>query len=103
MTKVEVYQTDDSYRRVVVSGHALYDAYGHDVVCAGISTVVTGVCNALDELTCYDTTQIVFKPGYVEIPHLTENEKVQWTIDVLIVQLKTIEMRFPDYIEIAYL
>lgn len=100
MTKVELYRADKTIYRVVVSGHALFDEYGHDIVCAGISTVVTGILNALEELTPYNTSQVVFRPGYVEIPHLTEDEKVQWTVQVFVIQLKTIAMKFPDYIEI---
>ena len=102
MTKVEIFKEGDAYRRIVISGHALYAEYGQDVVCAGISTVVTGICNALEELTSYDTSRIIFKEGYVEIPHLTDDEKVQWTIDVLVIELQTIEKSYPDYIEIAY-
>lgn len=103
MTKVTVYRDGNLYRRVVISGHALYAEYGRDVVCAGISTVVTGICNALEELTSYDTSQVILREGYCDIPQLTDDEKVQWTIDVLMVELKTVEMSYPNHIEIAYL
>jgi uncharacterized protein YsxB (DUF464 family) len=31
-----------------VKGHANSGAYGHDLVCAAVSAVVTGACNAIE-------------------------------------------------------
>jgi uncharacterized protein YsxB (DUF464 family) len=33
-----------------ISGHAGSDVYGHDLVCAIVSGIGTGLCNALDQL-----------------------------------------------------
>jgi uncharacterized protein len=103
MTGVQVYQKQDYVDKIIIKGHALSGEYGHDVVCAGISTVVTGICNALEELSDYAEKMITYKEGYVEIPNLIDDAKVQLIIDVLIVQLKTIENVYSDYIEISYL
>jgi uncharacterized protein len=103
MTKVKIYQKQDHVDKIIIKGHALSGEYGHDVVCAGISTVVTGICNALEELSDYATEMITFNEGYVEIPNLNDDAKIQLIIDVLIVQLKTIEHIYSDYIEISYL
>jgi uncharacterized protein YsxB (DUF464 family) len=103
MTLVKIYQHQDFINQVTISGHALSGKYGSDVVCAGISTVITGLCNALVELSDYDENKIIFKEGYVNIPDLNPNEFVQLIINVLIVQLKTIEKTYSNYIEISYI
>lgn len=50
MIKVRISCTGDDIRSIDVSGHALFDQYGKDVVCAGVSSVVIGALNALDIL-----------------------------------------------------
>lgn len=103
MTKVEIIKQNDYITEIIISGHALGGKYGHDVVCAGISTVVTGICNALTELVSFNEANITFEEGYVKIAHLTNAENVQLIINVLIVQLQTIENVYPKYIEVSYL
>lgn len=103
MTKVIISRSNNLISNIEVKGHALSAQSGHDVVCAGISTVTTGICNALVELTTYDENQITIKNGLVVIPNISEDEKVQLICEVLIVQLKMIELSYPKYIEISYL
>lgn len=103
MTKVKIKKQAESIVNIVISGHAMSAEYGQDLVCAGISSVVTGICNALDTLSNYDTSKIIMKAGYVEIPDVSRDEREQLILQVLIVQLKTIEEVYPDYIEISYL
>jgi uncharacterized protein len=102
MTEIKIFKEENHIGKIVLSGHALYARHGKDLVCAGISSVITGICNALDELTDYDSEQITIDDGYVEIPNLTNNGQVQLICEVLIVQLKTIETVYPKYIEISY-
>ncbi len=41
------YRSDGSAQGFSISGHAEYAAYGHDVVCAGVSALVIGIVNGL--------------------------------------------------------
>ena len=102
MTNVKIIKKDDTISYIEIKGHALSAQYGHDVVCAGISTVVFGICNALEELTDYDESQIIFEDGLIAIPNILDNETVQLICKVLIVELKTIHQSYPKYIEISY-
>ncbi|MDF2700294.1 MAG: hypothetical protein K0Q49_1852 [Haloplasmataceae bacterium] len=102
MTNVIIFKQNNFITHIEVKGHALSEESGRDVVCAGISTVITGICNALAELTDYDEKQITIKKGLVVIPNISEDEKIQFICEVLIVQLKMIEVSYPKYIEISY-
>ncbi len=41
MIKVEISNKDNKVHKINVLGHADYDDYGKDIVCAGASTIVT--------------------------------------------------------------
>ena len=54
-----IFQADeDLYRSLDVSGHAEYGAYGKDLICASVSSIMFGFMNALDALEeeCRDQT-----------------------------------------------
>ena len=49
MIKVTVYQNTDGKKIGFSSvGHAGYDEYGHDIVCAGVSALVINCINSID-------------------------------------------------------
>jgi uncharacterized protein YsxB (DUF464 family) len=100
MTNVIIRKKEDLIFEIEVNGHAMSAQYGNDVVCAGISSVVFGACNSLDELSNYNTEQILVEDGKVLIPNLAKEKNVQLICQVLIVQLKTIERSYPKYISI---
>lgn len=101
MTKVTILKCGNFISNIEIKGHALSSEYGKDVVCAGISTVITGICNSLEELTDYNVNQITIKSGHVIIPNINKDEKIQLICEVMIVQLKMIEQSYPKYIEIS--
>ena len=47
MIKIQINKTNNKYSSLIVSGHSNYDEHGKDIVCAGVSAVVTGGLNAL--------------------------------------------------------
>lgn len=47
MISVFVYKKKNQIEKVVMKGHAMYDDYGKDIVCAGVSAVVTTSVNAI--------------------------------------------------------
>ena len=100
MIKIQVNKTDNSYSSLLVSGHSNYDEHGKDIVCAGVSAIVTGGLNAL---AIEDKKNISYrvKEGYVNIDILDiGNEKLQTIMDVIVIQLKTIEESYKKYIRI---
>ena len=100
MIKIKINKTNNKYSSIVVSGHSNYDEHGKDIVCAGVSAIVTGGINAL---AIEDKESISFRvdDGYVNIDVLdTMNDKIQIIIDVIVIQLKTIEESYKKHVKI---
>ena len=47
MIKVNVNKKDNQIDIIVLSGHAMYDDYGKDIVCASVSSIVITTVNAI--------------------------------------------------------
>ena len=47
MIKVSVLKENRKYKKITILGHAMYDDYGKDIVCAGVSTILTTTVNAI--------------------------------------------------------
>ena len=103
MTSVLIHKENNLITCIEIKGHALFNEHGKDIVCAGISSIVFGACNALEELTTYDENQIEVTSGCVKIPDIKNDERMQLVCEVMIVQMETIKRSYPKYIEIAYL
>lgn len=83
-----------------VSGHAMAGEYGHDLVCAGVSCVMTGLLNALSLKTEYHC-QIDENTMVVTTENVTEEG--QLILEVGLIQLETIASQFPQNIQIKEL
>ena len=96
MIKVNIIGKND---KVEIYGHALYDDYGKDIVCAGVSSVVTTSINAI----------LTFDKNYLEYNYSNDlfsiiikehNEIVDKLINNMINMLKEIEEKYPKNIKI---
>ena len=96
MIKVKLYGSD----KIEISGHALFDDYGKDIVCAGVSSVVTTTINAI--LT-FDKKYIYYLKEHdkliIEIN--VHNEIVDNLITNMLDMLKDIEEDYPNNIKIG--
>ena len=100
MIKIQINKTNNKYSSLLVSGHSNYDEHGKDIVCAGVSAIVTGGLNAL---AIENKNEISYRvnDGYVNVDVLNiENDNLQKIIDVIIIQLKTIEESYKKYVKI---
>ncbi len=86
--------------KIIIKGHADYAENGKDIVCAGVSSIVTGTINALEQITkkkpCF-----VIKEGFSEVEFKNDDEE-QIIANVMKVQLETIENSYKKYIKIKY-
>ena len=85
-----------------VKGHAGSGPYGHDLVCAGVSTVMIGGINALDHPESF---QIFQEDGLVVIKlkpkeQITNHDAV--VINTMLTMLETIEQSYGDFIKLNY-
>ena len=101
MIKIQINKTNNKYSSLLVSGHSNYDEHGKDIVCAGVSAIVTGGLNAL---IIENKKKISYRvnDGYVNVDVLDiDDDKLQIIMDVIVVQLKTIEESYKKYVKIS--
>ena len=99
MIKVTIKSNNGKVNYLSVTGHANSDAYGKDLVCAGVSSVITGAFNNLLDTK---NLKLVLKEGNASLEvlkgELSEHDQI--VIETLITGLKTIRESNPKSIEI---
>ena len=63
MIRVVVLKEKEMYKKVTISGHALYDDYGKDIVCSACSSIVTTTVNGVLALQKGSLSYMVGKKG----------------------------------------
>ena len=99
MISVNVTFIGKDVKSLTVSGHANYDQYGKDIVCAGVSAVVTGGINALESEI--ESIKIINEDNKLGVEVINSNEKIQIILNTILVQLQTIENSYKKYIKIT--
>lgn len=99
MISVNVKFIGKDVKSLTVSGHANYDQYGKDIVCAGVSAVVTGGINALESEI--ESIKIINEDNKLGVEVINSNEKIQIILNTILIQLKTIENSYKKYIKIT--
>lgn len=85
-------------KSITISGHANYDLYGKDIVCAAVSSAVITTVNGI--LSIDDTAIEVNENGKVEIKILKDDEIVNKLIDNMINLLTELQKDYKDNIDI---
>ena len=98
MISVNVKFIDGNVKSLTVSGHANYDDYGKDIVCAGVSAIATGGVNALDKYSEFVKCDLV--DGTIIIDVIKFEHDSQIILKTLLTQLETIEQSYKKYIKI---
>jgi len=82
-----------------ISGHAMSNELGKDLVCAGVSAVVFGLTNALIGLGL-DESKIKLNDGYLRVDTSDADEDMNALIYGLIISLETIERENDEYLSV---
>jgi len=98
MIKVIYEVKDDLYTSLTVSGHANSDEYGKDLICASVSSIMFGFMNALDVLD--EDVEIKQLTNKIVIKNHCKSEMVQDYFELVMMQLKTIEESYRDFIKV---
>ncbi len=105
MIRVTVYRrADKSYRGLRVVGHAGYAPYGQDIVCAGVSALVTNLINSIERFTG-EPIQIESdeKRGLIQFRFLgIPKEAASLLVESCILGLGAIEREHRDYIRLTF-
>lgn len=99
MIKVNVYKSDSYINKVVVSGHALYDKYGKDIVCAACSSIVTTSINSLIALD-KKYIEYTYIDEILTINVISKERVVQVLVNEMVSLLKELEGDYPKNINV---
>ena len=100
MIKVQVSFPKGKFEYLKVQGHAGSGPYGHDLVCAGVSSVIIGGLNNLQKINAFD---INLAEGLAVIKakaKITKHDSV--VLETIVQQLETIEESHSNHIKIYY-
>ena len=98
MIKVILTKKDDNVNKVIINGHAGYDDFGKDIVCAAVSSTVVTTINILLSL---DNQSISYNDSRGLIIEVLKNDMTtKKIINVLISTLYELEKAYPKNIQI---
>ncbi|MDO4192731.1 MAG: ribosomal-processing cysteine protease Prp [Erysipelotrichaceae bacterium] len=97
MIQISVYTHEGMIREIRVTGHSGSAEKGKDLICAGVSAITFGLCNALDILT--DVQDIEVNGNRIVIRTDDTSEKVQTILQTGVVQLETIQETAEQFIQ----
>lgn len=99
MTLVKIYYQHNEISEIIIHGHAMYDKKGKDLVCAGISSVVTGGFNSLERQFKEDVFLSINKDA-AKLVVKNFSKELEIAINVVIDQLETIAQSYTKNIKI---
>lgn len=85
--------------KIDVKGHANYDEFGKDIVCASVSTLVISTINNIIDI---DEESILYeeKDNEIKIEIKKDNKIVRKLIDNMVLMLEDLEKDYPKNIKI---
>ncbi len=108
MINAKIYRSNEGLiTSFTLSGHAEFDEYGKDIVCAGASAVTFGAVNAVLSLTKIEPQIDQGGEGgylHVKLPSNLDqstSDKVQLLLEGMLVSLQTIERDYGQYISVS--
>ena len=99
MIKVKVDYDDNLIKKVNVTGHAGYDDYGKDIVCASVSSIVITSVNLIYKLN-KDIIKVIEDKGLIEINVLKEDETINMVLKNMIDMLKELSNDYKKNVKI---
>ena len=98
MIKIKVKKDEEIIREISINGHALYDDYGKDIVCAGVSTILTTTVNAI--LKFNDQAIELSQEKDIVLTVLIEDEVTSKLLENMVELLYELEESYPKNITI---
>ena len=85
--------------KIEVSGHANYDDYGKDIVCASVSSIVITTINGIIEI---DEEAILYEEdkNKIKIEIKKEDKVIKKLINNMVFMLESLEKDYPKNIKI---
>ena len=99
MINVKIEKENAKYKKITVLGHAMYDDYGKDIVCAAVSSITTTTVNGILALNKNSLSYMISKKG-LSIDVKNTDETTQILIGNMVSLLKELEVNYPENIEV---
>ena len=98
MIKITASRNNGKITSLTVKGHANSAPYGEDLVCAAVSSILVGGCNALKEPNCF---AIKLNEGDASISELSIANKHDYEVlETMMIQFKTIEESSKKFLQV---
>ena len=97
MITVEVKKESAKYKKISVLGHAMYDDFGKDIVCAATSSIVITTVNGILSLNKNSIDYMVGKKG-LTINVKSDDKEAQILLGNMVSLLKKLEKDYPKNI-----
>lgn len=98
MIRVRIKYKSNMIQELTIQGHAGYADKGEDLICAAVSSISFGLCNALDEL--HASSDIEISDNLIRISNIGSDDLSQIILQTGIIQLQTVEEQANKYLEI---
>lgn len=98
MIHIKIKQKENCIKEVNLNGHALYDDYGKDIVCAGVSAILTTSINGTLKI---NENSLTYKQeqDHFHITILSEDEITQKLMKNMIDLFKELANNYPKNIK----
>ena len=87
------------FKSIKIQGHANYDFSGKDLVCAGISAIVNGTINFLQDNYAENCQISVSSAEIIINCSSTSNKDFQLCLKMFFYQLKNTALAYPQYFQ----
>ena len=98
MIRVNCTVNKGHYTHLDVRGHSGSADRGEDLICAGVSTVLFGLCNALDVIAGIETVRI--DHNLITIDILKPDQTTDTIMHTGLIQLQTVEEQYSQFMKI---
>lgn len=98
MIRVNCAVKDGHIVHLKAKGHAEAGPYGEDLVCAGVSSILFGLCNALDEIAGIETIEA--DQNLITVNILKPDQITDTIMRTGLIQLMTVEEQYSQFMKI---
>ena len=103
MISVLIKEKQQQIIHITIKGHALSDEFGKDLICASVSTAITGIINEMmkkdffkEGKGCYELNE-----GFADIIIYNSDREIQVVLETLEVTLDTMVENYGQFIKIS--
>lgn len=99
MIKIKVDYNSNYIKKVRVTGHANYDDYGKDIVCASVSSIVITSINLILKMD-NECISVIQKEGLIDLTVLKEEKDVNRILENMLDMLKELSKEYEKNVKI---